>query len=119
MKLKAVFIALCLSVQLGIFCNSVNLFNNTDYKLKAVILSADGVVLDEVILDSRDASTWADDFYQFGSSPSSTRTPYTVNWYCMGGKSFGTCTDVSAGSIVLAQNCSGSNQCSEDERVLE
>ncbi len=119
MKLKIFFIALCLSVQLSGFCNSVSLFNNTDYKLKAVIFSADDVVLDEVILDSRDASTWADDFYQFGSSQSGSRTPYTVNWYCMGGKSFGVCTDVSAGSIVLAQNCSGSNECSEDERILE
>ena len=119
MKLKIYLIILCLNVQLGLFCNSVNLFNNTDYKLKAVIISADGIVLDEVILDSRDASTWADDFYQFGSSPSRAKTPYVVNWYCMGGKSFGTCTDVSAGSIVLAQNCSGSNECSEDERVLE
>jgi hypothetical protein len=119
MKLKWFFVALYLSVQLNLFSNSVNLFNNTGYKLKAVILSADGMVLDEVILDSRDASTWADDFYQFGSSPSSSRTPYTVNWYCMGGKSFGVCTDVSPGSVVLAQNCSGSQECDQEERVLE
>jgi hypothetical protein len=96
------------------WCNSVNLFNNTDYKLKAVILAADGAVLDEVILNSRDASTWADDFYQFGYNPSSSTTPYTVEWYCMGGQPFGVCDDVSAGSVVLAQNCSGSQECPEE-----
>ena len=119
MKIKRFFVILSLSVQLNLFCNSVNLFNNTGYKLKAVIFSADGIFLDEVILDSRDASTWADDFYQFGSSPSSVKTPYTVNWYCMGGKSFGVCTDVSPGSVVLAQNCSGLKECDQEERALQ
>jgi hypothetical protein len=107
-------IALHLCVFGGAFANSVNLFNNTDYKLKATILAADGTVLEEVVLDSRDASTWADDFYQFGYNPSSSMTPYTVQWYCMKGQPFGVCTDVAAGSIVLAQNCSGLQECPEN-----
>ncbi len=94
--------------------NSVSLFNNTHVKLKAVVQAADGTVLDEVILDARDASTWADDLYQFGYTPSGSKTPYTVNWYCMGGQSFGTCEDVASGSIVLAQNCSGPHECPEE-----
>lgn len=112
---KIVFLfALCLCAQIGVWSNSVNLFNNTDNKLKAVIISANGEVLDEVILNARDASTWADDMYQFGYNPANAQTPYTVNWYCMGGQSFGTCEDVSSGSIVLAQNCSGSQECPEE-----
>ncbi len=115
MRKSILLIALCLCAELSVFGNSVNLFNNTSYKLKAEIIAADGTVLDEVILDSRDASTWADGFYQFGSSPSAnSTTPYVVNWYCMGGQSFGTCTDVAAGSVVLAQNCSGSGECPEN-----
>ena len=114
MKYIVFFLTLTLCMQIDGFCNSVNLFNNTDFKLKAVLIAADGTILDEVFLDSRDASTWADDFYQFGSSPSSSRTPYVVNWYCMGGQPFGTCTDVSAGSIVLAQNCNGEQSCPQN-----
>jgi hypothetical protein len=111
---KMIFLSLfMLCCQIVGWCNSVNLFNNTDFRLKAVVISADGTVLDEVILNSRDASTWADDFYQFGSDPKMSRTPYTVNWYCMSGKPFGTCTDVASGSVVLAQNC-GSRECPED-----
>lgn len=98
----------------ALWSNSINLFNNTDTKLTAIIIGADGTVLDEVILNSRDASTWADDVYQFGSDPSTSRTPYTVNWYCMGGQPFGSCTDVAEGSIVLAQSCSGAQECPEE-----
>ncbi len=79
-----------------------------------MIIAADGTVLDEVILNSRDASTWADDFYQYGYNPSGSTTPYTVNWYCMKGQPFGVCTDVAAGAVVLAQNCSGSQECPEN-----
>lgn len=105
--------AFCLCALSSAWANSVNLFNNTDYKLRAVVLAADGTVLDEVILNSRDASTWADDFYQFGYNPASANTPYTVNWYCMNGQPFAACTDVSAGSVVLAQNCTGAQECPE------
>ena len=108
------FVAIfCLFAASSAWANSVNLFNNTDYRLKAVILAADGTVLDEVILNSRDASTWADDFYQFGYNPASSTTPYTVNWYCMKGQPFAACTEVSAGSVVLAQNCTGAQECPE------
>ncbi len=109
---KALFTLICFCYQLCAWSNSVNLFNNTDNPLKAVIIAADGTVLDEVILNARDASTWSDDYQQFGSGPTTSQTPYTVNWYCMGGKSFGTCTNVAAGSIVLAQNCATS-ECPE------
>lgn len=105
---------LCSSI--SVFANSISLFNNTSYRLKAVIIAADGTsVLDEVILNSRDASTWADDQYQFGYNPASSTTPYTVNWYCMKGEPFATCTDVAAGAIVLAQNCSGTKECPEND----
>jgi hypothetical protein len=114
---KQILIILFFFLQTALWANSVNLFNNSQMQLRAVILSADGQLLDEVVLNSRDASTWADDLYQFGYNPASTHAPYTVNWYCMGGKLFGTCKNVASGSIVLAQNCTlGSSECpGEDE----
>ena len=39
--------------------------------------------------------------------------PYTVNWYCLAGGSFGVCNDVSAGALVTAQSCGGAQECSE------
>lgn len=114
MKWCSFLLFLCLGACRVGWGNSVNLFNNTDYKLKAVVFSADATVLDEVILDAKDASTWADDFYQFGYDPSATRTPYTVQWYCMGGQSFGVCENVASGSIVLAQSCSQGQGCPEE-----
>lgn len=114
---KRILFLIFFLLQTALWANSVNLFNNTQMQLRAVILSADGILLDEVILNSRDASTWADDLYQFGYNSASTHAPYTVQWYCMGGKLFGTCKNVASGSIVLAQNCSlGSSDCEgEDE----
>lgn len=111
--MKRLLFLLCFCWQAVAWANSVNLFNNSEERLRAVILSADGVLLDEVVLNARDASTWADDLYQFGYNSASTHTPYTVRWYCMGGKLFGTCKNVASGSIVLAQNCGGgSHDCS-------
>ena len=115
MMRKLLFI-LFFSLQATLFANSVNLFNNSEMQLRAEILSSDGQLLDEVVLNSRDASTWADDLYQFGYNAASSHAPYTVHWYCMGGKLFGTCKNVASGSIVLAQNCTlGSSECPEDE----
>jgi hypothetical protein len=108
------FLPIFLSFQILCWSDSVNLFNNTDYKLKAVLIAGDGTILEEVILNARDASTWADDLNQFGYNPATSMTPYTVEWYCMKGQPFGVCKDVSPGSIVLAQNCSGEQECPEE-----
>lgn len=114
MRIPLFFVSVVL-LQTGLFCNSINLMNNTTFKLKAVIIAANGEELEEVTLDSRDASMWSDDFYQYGYNPSSSMTPYTVNWYCMKGQPFGVCTNVSPGAVVLAQNCSGAQECPQND----
>ena len=70
--------------------NSINLMNNTDNTLQAIILSPDGKVVSEIVLDPRDSTTWSDTSFDFGlePNPSSSEILYTVNWYCMAGQLF-------------------------------
>ncbi len=96
--------------------NSINLFNNSDNRLQAVILSADGKVLSEIVLNPRDAMTWSDSSDDFGleTNQSSGNVSYTVNWYCMAGQLFGTCDNVMPGSVVLSMSCQGDQQCPDN-----
>jgi hypothetical protein len=94
------------------FANSVNLFNDSMYTLKAVIYDANGTLMGEFILNARDAAEWSDQQMYFGTeSQYAYQTPYSVNWMCMGGGAYGSCTNVAAGSVVTAQSCGGVQQC--------
>jgi hypothetical protein len=110
-----VLIFLCLPVIC--FANSISLFNDSQYTLKAVIYDATGTLLGEFILNPRDAVEWSDDDENFGTEiQNASQTPYSVDWSCMRGDPFGTCTDVSAGAVVTAQGCSGAQQCGSQQK---
>jgi len=99
------------------FANSVNLFNDSVYTLKAVIYDANGTLLGEFILNPRDAATWSDDQDNFGTEiENASQTPYSVVWKCMGGAGYGTCGNVAAGAVVTAQSCGGSQQCQQQQQ---
>jgi len=94
------------------FANSINLFNDSVYTLNAVIYDANGTLLGEFVLNARDGATWSDDQENFGTEiENASQTPYSVNWTCMGGTAYGSCSDVAAGALVTAQSCGGSQQC--------
>lgn len=98
------------------WANSVTLLNNTPYTLKAMIYGADGTLLGEFILNPQDATQWSDNYQNFGpGNQSSSLVPYTVNWYCMAGGSYGSCTNVAAGSTVTAQSCGGAQECPQQQ----
>ncbi len=95
----------------SVFADSISLFNDSQYTLKAIIYDANGTLMGEFILNPRDASQWSND-QNFGSEMSYTsQSPYTVNWLCMGGSGYGSCNNVAAGSTVTAQGCGGVQEC--------
>jgi hypothetical protein len=97
--------------------NSISLFNDSQYTLNAVIYDANGTLLGEFILNPRDAVEWSDDQQDFGTEiQDASQVPYSVDWSCMRGDPFGTCTDVAPGAVVTAQGCSGAQQCGSQQQ---
>jgi hypothetical protein len=111
-KFLRIFMAAFLCMQGMGWANSVSLFNDSDFTLNAVIYDATGTLLGEFVLNPRDAADWSDDNMNFGyETQYSSQTPYTVNWSCMGGTPYGSCTNVAAGAVVTAQSCGGVQEC--------
>lgn len=99
-----------------IWSDSITLQNDSNMRLSAVVQDATGKVLEEVVINAGDSSSWSLDYEYFGYDAEQTNppTPYTVNWYCMSGDLFGTCTDVGSESTVTALSCGGAQQCGEN-----
>lgn len=105
-------IVFCMFCTCSLFANSIQLFNDSEYTLKAVIYNAGGTILGEFVLNPRDASEWSDNDQNFGTeSQDASQSPYTVNWLCMSGSPWGSCDNVAAGSLVTAQGCGGLQEC--------
>jgi len=111
---KLLFLFLCL--QIAAFSDSLTLVNDSNLTLSAEILDANGVLLEQVVLDAQDTSTWSLDYEYFGynANPSNPPVPYSVNWYCLSGSLFGTCYAVPSDSSVNALSAEGPQQCEED-----
>lgn len=105
------------TLQCLIWSDSLVLVNDSNEQLSAVIQDATGTVLEEMVIDSQDTSTWSLDYEDFGydAQPNNPQTPYTVQWYCMSGEVFGICRDVPSDSTVMAQSCMGGQQCGQDQ----
>lgn len=103
-------------IQISCFANSISLFNDSEYTLKAVIYDASGTLLGEFVLNSRDAAEWSDDQDDFGTEiQDAPEVPYSVDWSCMGGSAYSSCTDVAPGAVVTAQGCGGAQQCQQQK----
>lgn len=96
----------CLQIQAG----SVRLINDSTYKLQAIVQASDGSSLGEVVVNPRQTMSWNDYNSGFGAYNQS-RTPYTVQWYCMDGSSFSTCSNVSPGGLAQAMSGLGARAC--------
>jgi len=115
--MRGVLIGITLVLQNFAFANSLQLFNDSVYTLKAIVYDASGTVLGQFILNPRDATEWSGDQMNFGTQfQDYSQTPYTVDWLCMGGSPYGTCTDVAAGAVVTAQGCGGVQQCQAQQK---
>ena len=94
--------------------DSINLFNDSPYMLNAIIYDANGTVMGEFTLNTRDANEWSNNDQNFGTeSMYASQTPYTVKWSCTSGMAYGSCDNVAAGSTVTAQGCGGDQECTE------
>ncbi len=110
--MKKILAVVCIFFQSACFANSVSMFNDSIYTLKAMIYDATGTLLGEFILTPRDAAEWSNDQLNFGTETQNiSQTPYVVNWLCLNGSSYGSCNNVAAGSVVTAQSCGGIQQC--------
>ncbi len=102
------------------FANSVSLVNDSPYILTATIYDANGQLLGEFVLNPRDAAQWSDDYENFGTeSADASQIPYTVNWTCANGGSYGSCQNVAAGAVVTAQSCGGDQECPQQQQEME
>lgn len=109
---KILFSVLLLGVA-SLVAGTVQLVNDSPYKLRSVIRAVDGSYLGEVVVNPTSTNTWTDGFQGLPGSLDSVRsqTPYTVEWYCLDGSSYSTCTFVTTGGTVTARNCQGARQC--------
>lgn len=103
-------------LEVAAYADSLTLINDSNLTLSAEILDANGTLLEQVVLDAQDTSTWSLDYEYFGydAQPSNPQVPYSVNWYCLSGDLFGTCYDVPSDSSVNALSAQGAMQCGED-----
>jgi hypothetical protein len=104
----------------GSLCaDSINLFNDSEYTLKAVIYDANATMLGEFILNSRDATEWSNDQNYGAEMAYASASPYTVNWTCLSGGPYGSCDNVAAGSTVTAQSCGGVQECTTPQSTAK
>ena len=101
--------------------NSLKLKNDSPYTLRVAIRGGDNSFLGEVILSAQHSMNWTDVFGRSGyyGAPNAqmqegytSKTPYTVIWYCMDGNDYSICPQVATGSLVTASGCQGKRTCS-------
>lgn len=125
MKRRLSFLWMMLAISSSLCAASVRLKNDTFVQLRVIVEGFDGSMLGEVIIDPQQSMTWTDD-YGFKAnnrgakkplqSTQMSKTPYTVSWYCMSGDPYSVCTDVAAGSLVMADACSGLRGCNPNQK---
>jgi hypothetical protein len=98
----------------NLFCGSVRLYNDSAYRLKAVIQSRTGMTLGEMIVNPGNVLTWDDSNYgqmDYDQQEEGSQTPYTVSWFCLDGTSYSVCYQVASAATVSPQGCIGARQC--------
>jgi len=93
---------------------SVNLINNSTYKLRAVVQGNDNSFIAERTLKPNQSFMWNDGLGAF-SAPARSQTPFVVVWYCPDGLSYSICTDIAPGGTAAAQSCPGVKACKPKE----
>jgi hypothetical protein len=112
-----VFFIICLEAE------SVRLFNDSAYDLRAVIRGADNSFLGEMIIRSQNSTTWYNTYGPYESRTPvqkiRSQTPYKVVWYCLNGEQFSMCDTVATGGVAVALSCLGPRTCRSKERPNE
>ena len=94
---------------------SIRLFNDSVYDLRAVVQGSDGSFLGEMLIRAQNAATWYNTYGPYQSrvpiQQSRSQTPYVVVWYCLSGEQFSICDTVATGGAVEALSCLGPRTC--------
>lgn len=98
------------------WAGAVRLSNDSAHKLRAIIRSADGSYLGEVIVMPQRTMQWNDYWGGIGGYYQNSQTPYTVVWYCVDGGDFSVCNNVPSGATVTAFGCDGLRQCKPQQK---
>lgn len=114
-KIVAVLSVCFFFVILYLEAESVRLFNNSAYDLRAVVRGADGSFLGEMLIRSQNSTTWYNTYGPYESrvpiQETRSQTPYAVVWYCLSGEQFAVCDTVATGGAVEALSCLGPRTC--------
>ncbi|MGL4540580.1 MAG: hypothetical protein ACRCU0_06365 [Candidatus Rhabdochlamydia sp.] len=116
MKKALVFLSICFLFGTSyVGAESVKLFNNSTYDLRAVVRGADGSFLGEMLIRSQNSTTWYNTYGPYQSrvpiQETRSQTPYSVVWYCLSGEQFAICDTVATGGSVEALSCLGPRTC--------
>jgi hypothetical protein len=104
------------------FSGSVHLYNDSPFKLRAVIRGADGMHLGEMIVYPRHQAQWTDAYGHVGRFGHSnmldeqstfSQTPYTILWYCMDGNEYSVNDNVPTAATISAQAGTGVRECKQ------
>ena len=93
------------------FAGTVRLYNDSPYKLRAVIRGNDGSYLGEMVIQPEHASTWSSTWDYQANTSNTTLTPYVVYWTCLDGGNFGVKTNVASGALISAESSDGPRYC--------
>lgn len=96
--------------------SSVTLLNDSPFKLKAQILSADGRDLGTIEILPQHQFKWQDSNQNIQSF---TATPFTVIWYCGDGQEYGVSSRIATGALTAAQASSGRRYCRPKKKEAE
>ncbi len=108
--MKKVFFLFLFFLPIFTFTASVRLWNDSPFKLTAVILGADGTNLATINLKPQETYQWYQDTNVFSSLNYQIITPYTVIWYCQEGGEFGIQGNIEQAATVSAQGAPNGNK---------
>lgn len=123
---KWLFCLFCL-ISSSLFPVSFRLYNDSSYKLRAVVRGSDGTFLGDVVVLPNRYSVFSTGYSTFGpggqqqgiiENPNYSLSPYTVHWYCMDGGDFSIVQIVAAGALVSALNGDGPKYCKPPPKQL-
>jgi len=92
------------------YATSLRLQNETTCPLRALIQSADGSLLEEVLVMPQETFSWEETHKRLAASKSIT--PLSVIWLCSDGELYGVLEDVSTGALASTKQCVGKKRCS-------
>ena len=101
------------------YAMSLTLYNDSSYELTALIKSAGGKLLGQVILHPGDQKNWNTELSSSSDygieenidTPEKSLTPYSVVWKCPYGGIYSVCNQVQPGSYVNANFGDGVRYC--------